>query len=152
MKHSAYEPTPVAGMILEAIGFIKVTFGHPWGQVGEKKIIKIIKKRFKVEISRRTVTYWKKWLEDNGWLYWYQNNRKDDGGKWVYRTCKYYLKTKALNWLNSLKGWGEKLWKHYRAQVYVHNEEHKGRNLFVPWFLRRTLGLNPPFKEVASLH
>jgi len=129
MKWNPYEPPPIPAAVLKTIMAVTSRHGKHYCRVGQEKILILLKKFHGIDICRSTLCAWMKWLKEKGYIRAYQGTHRNHYGKVIFGPNRYYLLAKALNWLNSLVGWCEKVYRLLRVRPIRHNEDTPFRNL-----------------------
>jgi hypothetical protein len=127
MKIGSHALPPIGGAILECLMGCLNKYHGTYSRISEDHLIQNLKRFHRLEICRTSIWYWKVWLRDNHYIYWYQGRYVDECGRRVYGTCRYYITIKGYKWLKSFYYWGEKVYSHFRVQFSKEDKRPKGK-------------------------
>jgi len=121
MKWNHYEPPPIGAGVLKTLVAVTDKHHKHYCRVGQGKLLILLKRFHGIDICRSTLCESMRFLRDNHYIKSYQGTHRNKYGKVVFGPNCYYLLPRALNWLKSLVGWGEKVLHLLRVRLSRHN-------------------------------
>lgn len=109
-------PTRIGESILKIMADLSAFYRKHYIYPGQMKLLELIERREGRRISRRTLNYELKKLEQTGYFARIRRHRNDGEGNILLRTTLYILKGRFFAWMHRLVGKARKWLRFFRVQ------------------------------------
>jgi len=88
--------------ILHIINYLSSNFNKNYCYPSQQSLLDLLKRHHGIEISRRTLNYHLRFLEDNNFIQRVRRIPKKTGESWLFKSTMYWLKKKAFGMLSKV--------------------------------------------------
>jgi len=88
--------------ILHIINYLSSHFNKKYCYPSQNSLLDLLKRHHGIEISRRSLNYHLRFLEDNGFIHRVRRIPKKTGEAWLFKSTMYWLKKKAYGMLSKV--------------------------------------------------
>ena len=116
--------------VAEALSSVCSKYEKAYCYPSQQTILRLIDSFHQIKISRRTLNYILRWLEDHKYFKRTRRHRAGPNGCMIFSTTMYELKKKLFIRLNSIKKWVDRVSPPLRVQIRAQYRSLKKNEIF----------------------